>query len=185
MGVLNSIRASMALRRLSRDAASSDWRVAENAIKKIPSALDQASALAILIPLSCGSGSRLAGRLQDLPATPSYEFSANVHLRSAIAALGDIADPAASNRLLEIIQELPNYAKAAIEALGSPAHAAVADRLADISEGWPNEMRWKVAKALWRMQSEHAFALYVKIQNATGSPFSEETMRSAWVSHWE
>lgn len=183
MGVFESIRTSMGRRRLTKDAASSDWSVAERAIKRIPGLLDTESALGILIAASRGSGSRLAGRIDNLPATPSFEFSANLHIRSAIAALGQIAHPAASSRLLEIIHELPNYTKAAIEALGSPAHAAAADRLAEISDSWPNEMRWRVAEALWRMQSEHAFALYVKIEKATGTPFSEDTMRRAWVSH--
>lgn len=46
-------------------------------------------------------------------------------------------------------------------------------------------MRVKVANALWRMRSDHAFQRYVKIQKATGTTFSEETMRKAWAEHWQ
>jgi hypothetical protein len=82
--------------------------------------------------------------------------------------------------LFEIVSDLPNLRDAAIEALGSRHHTAAADRLAAVSENWPVELRWKAAKALWNMESEYAFQLYMKIQKATGSPMSEATMRAAW-----
>lgn len=185
MSLVGAMRKAIARRQVAKDAASNDWGVAEKAIKAIPATLDRASALRILLPLSRGGGTRLAGRLQDLPATPTYEMSAGVHLRAAITALGQIADPAASQRLLEIIGELPAYDSAALQALGSPSHAAAADRLAEMSEKWPVEMRWQVSKALWNMGTEHAFALYMKIQRSTGAARSEQVMRDAWTSHWK
>jgi hypothetical protein len=183
--MIGAIRKILARRKVVRDATSSDWGLAEKAIKAIPSTLDRSSALGILLPLSRGQGSRLAGRLDDLPATPTYEMSAGVHLRSAIVALGQIADPAASQRLLEIVSELPAYASAALQALGSPSHATAADQLAAMAENWPLEAKWKASRALWNMGTEHAFALYMKIEKAAGTARSEQVMRDAWTSHWK
>jgi hypothetical protein len=185
MSFFKSLTGAMTRRKLVRDAASSDWSVAERAIKALPTAVDAETALSVLLPLSRGEGSRSATRLHDLAVTPSIEFAAGLHLRSGIAALSQIEHPKATDRLFEIIQDLPNCAEAAVQALGSRHHAAAADRLAAISEKWPNEKRWKAAKALWLMETEHAFQHYVRIQKATGAAFSDETMRKAWTSRMQ
>jgi hypothetical protein len=183
--MIGAIRKAIARRKVARDATSNDWGLAEKAIKAIPTTLDPLTALGILLPLSRGQGSRLAGRLEDLPATPTYEMSASVHLRSSILALGQIADETASQRLLEIVSELPAYASTALQALGSPCHAGAADQLAAASENWPLEMRWKASKALWNMGTEHAFALYMKIEKSAGTARSDQVMRDAWTSFWK
>lgn len=185
MGLIKYLKERHMRNRTIGESQSLDWGVAESAIRRIPDVLGVEEALEILIPLSSGKGSHLANPLRDLPATLTYEFSANVHLSSAIAALGKVKDLRASERLVEIVHELPNFASQAMDALGSPIHAAFASRLAAVAANWPHELRYKAAGALYRMETEEALDAYIKIQLEDGSPFSEEVMRKGWAARLE
>ena len=185
MGFINYIKQVRAQRKVIAESKSPDWNVAENAIRRIPEVLDPEAALAILLPLSRGQGSRLANPLTELPPTPTYEMLSQVHLSSAIAALGRMKDARASARLAEIITQLPNFAARAFDALGSPCHAAFASQLAGLAARWPRELRSKASSALWHMGTEEAMEAYVKIQLEDGSPFSEETLRKACATRLE
>ncbi len=185
MGLIKYLKNRSMRSKIIRQSQSLDWGVAESAIRRIPEALGVAEALEILLPLSRGKGSHLANPLRELPATLTYEFSANVHLSTAIAALGKIKDMRASERLVEIVHELPNFASQAMDALGSPMHAAFAPGLAALAADWPRELRSRAAGALWRMETEEALEAYIKIQLQDGSAFSEEVMRKAWAARQE
>jgi hypothetical protein len=185
MGLFSYIRDSRIRSKVIKQSQSLDWGVAESAIRRIPEVLGLEEALQVLLPLSRGEGSRLANPLRELPATPTYEFSAGVHLGSAIAALGKLKDPRSSVRLVEIVNELPNFASRAMDALGSPFHAAFALQLAALAAKWPRELRSRAAGALWRMESEEALEAYIRIELEDNSLFSEEVMRKAWATRME
>ncbi|HET6418507.1 MAG TPA: hypothetical protein VFG19_00025 [Geobacteraceae bacterium] len=185
MGLIKYLKDRRMRSRTISESQSLDWGVAESAIRRIPDVLSAEESLEILIPLSRGKGSHLANPLNELPATLTFEFSANVHLSSTIAALGKLKDMRASERLVEIVHELPNFASQALNALGSPMHAAFASRLAAMAANWSHELRYKAAGALWRMETEEALEAYLKIQLEDGSPFSEEVMRKGWTSRME
>jgi hypothetical protein len=191
MGLFDFLRQGSLRRKLIKQSRSLDWGVAESAIRRIPGVLESEAALRILLPLSRGEGGRLANSLRELPATPTCEFTANVHISSAIEALGKIKDPRASARLLEILSDLPhdspfNFPYRAFDALGSPNHRGAALRLAALASNWSPEMRRRASSALWRMQTEEAFEAYMsKFRWRTGPCFLRKPCEAPGNRIWK
>jgi hypothetical protein len=185
MGFFDRLKQKRIARKLVADVRSSDWGVAEDAIARVPDVLDTDTALSLLVPLSRGAGSRLVNPLRELPPTPTYQFSAGVHLGSAIKALGRVADPRATAALLAVLTELPNFVPHAIDALGAPAHAAAVGELERRYPRVDRSFGQRLRNAFWHMGSDEALEACLRIDKAHGSPFSEETIRRAWAQRQE
>ena len=108
---------------------SGNWETVERAIAELPGPLTTAEALAELEPLALGdgaSGIAIGGwnrRTERLTVT--QEVLTNRHVRSAIAALGRLPSPAASEALCEVLQTMGGYAVEAVAALRSAPHRDV------------------------------------------------------------
>jgi hypothetical protein len=185
MRFLDRLKQKRLERQLIAAVSSADWAVAESAIKRIPEVLDIETALSLLLPLSRGEGKRMVDPLQELPPTPTYQFTTGVHLGAAIEALGRMPDARATARLLALISELPNFASQALDALGSPRHACAALQLEKLAADTTGRLRHSLKNAVWHMGTEEALEAYIRIDKADGSAFSEETTRKAWASRQE
>jgi hypothetical protein len=141
---------------------STDWFTAEDAIGRLPGPLSPEKAFELAALLSTGHSNTavtVVGLQLARGETPSVTIESNTgtHFRSAIGALGRIANPAARARLLQIITEMPGFAEAAVRALGSPRNAASAAELFALARGWTGEIRRTAWASLWQMETEEAF----------------------------
>jgi hypothetical protein len=164
------------------EARSLDWGKAEAAIQKLPQYAADPQAVDVLLELSRPD----YHQLRELPVTPTFEFSAGVHLSSTIKALGEIGQQRASDRLIDIATSLGNYADKAVDALGNPRNHAAVDRM--VRELIPRE-RTRFSKsersrlrslkgALIRIQTPASLAAAADLEFITGLAFLLESWDS-------
>lgn len=125
MGWWERRREKNLLERILAEARSLDWGKAEAAIQKLPQYAADPQAVDVLLELSRPD----YHQLRELPVTPTFEFSAGVHLSSTIKALGQIGQQRTIDRLIDIATSLGNYAQKAVDALGNPRNHAAVDRM--------------------------------------------------------
>ncbi len=188
MGLFSDWKQRRALATLKQQARSADWRVAEDAIARLPAELPPDEAIEILLPLSQGEGnagiaiggwSRGEERL-----SLAQEAATGRHIRSSIAALGRVTSDKATTRLLAVVEEMRGYANDALKALGSRRHASAAQFIERRAVGWPADLHHAATLAIWMMETDEALEAYLrldKVLNPGSRAFSEETTRKAWL----